>query len=368
MKDWELLRDELVAQDHAKYAAEKDELSLLLDDSPKSPYADIDSEEKLAQMIEDWYPVLINEKRVTEETIEKYADFFDRTGLEKDLEKVMADKRAEIQWEQSFPEGKSPTPPGEARKNLCREYRRNIGAQLKAMREKRGYTLRYVEEETGVAKNIISRTEAGRANTTIDTLAILVDFYAIGLPLEVSCHTSLEAIEKLNPEPKYDFGQELRSIPEEDAMYQSTDHGVRISGYVHGMLEDTFLREKDPRVSKYSGLPKYEWYGYIDGRLYRCTRWPDQKIRPFISTDTDPRFKELIQELKATEAPHIGKELDKTLFDHVHDEIILGGILKHKKAILEEYGILTEAFKDKYKYYLARMEKIDYKSRIIRMF
>lgn len=35
-----------------------------------------------------------------------------------------------------------------------------------------------------------SRTEAGRANTTIDTLVILVDFYNAETPLTVSKETS----------------------------------------------------------------------------------------------------------------------------------------------------------------------------------
>ena len=366
--DWERLRDEFIAQDKAKYEAEKEVWSLLISDEPRSPYEDINSEEELAEMIEKWYPVLIKEKRMTKDTLETYTDFFDRTGLETDFEKILTDLKAEIQWEQSFPEGQAPIPPAEARKNLCRNYRRNVGAQLKAMREKRGYSLRFVEEETGISRNIVSRTEAGRANTTIDTIAVLVDFYRIGIPLEVSDHTSLKPIEQLELKPEYDFKRELRELPEEDVMYQSTEHGVRVCGYVHNVYEATFLHDSDSRVAKYSNLPKYEWYGYIDGHLHRCTRWPDRKFGPFISTDTDPRFKELIEELKAAEASSENNDPEKSFFDHMHSEIILGHCIAKNKSRLEKLGILTERIKEKYRYYFGRMENIKYGNGPVVMF
>ena len=57
--------------------------------------------------------------------------------------------------------------------------RRAIGTTLRNAREKHGLSIRDVEERTGISKNIICRTEAGRSNTTIDTISILADCYGL---------------------------------------------------------------------------------------------------------------------------------------------------------------------------------------------
>ena len=198
-KDWETLRDELIEKDKAEYLTDKDNWDFFLQGNTlKSSFEDIESDERLATVMEIHYGRLIRNKHITKETVEKYSDFFDRTGLETDLDKVIAEQDKEFAWTESFGERVPPIYPPKARKNLCREYRRNSGEQLKAMRVKRGYSLRQVEEKTGIARNIISRTEAGRANTTIDTLAILVDFYEIGIPLEISKFTPIYPIQELD--------------------------------------------------------------------------------------------------------------------------------------------------------------------------
>lgn len=55
--------------------------------------------------------------------------------------------------------------------------RKRIGAALKEARKECGYSVLEVERRTGVARNIISRTEAGRANTTLDTINALAECY-----------------------------------------------------------------------------------------------------------------------------------------------------------------------------------------------
>lgn len=62
--------------------------------------------------------------------------------------------------------------------------RKSVGEQLKAAREAKGYTLRYLARLTGIANNHISRIEAGRYNATIDTIAIIAA--ALGAEIKIS--------------------------------------------------------------------------------------------------------------------------------------------------------------------------------------
>ncbi|MBD5357390.1 MAG: helix-turn-helix transcriptional regulator [Bacteroides sp.] len=217
-KDWEMLRDEIVANDMNAHEAlekkiddyrkehnittskEEEEFASIMFGglTYQSRYAEAKSEIELADMLEGKLLFLVYYKFITKDMMVRYNDFFMRLGLESDYDKVMADAETKYKWEKDHPETVPPVFDFERRREICREYRRNIGTQLKAMREKRGYSMRYVEEKTGISHNIISRTEAGRANTTIDTLAILVDFYEIGIPLEISKFTSIYPIQKLN--------------------------------------------------------------------------------------------------------------------------------------------------------------------------
>lgn len=76
-----------------------------------------------------------------------------------------------------------------------REARQRLGKELKEAREAAGLSIREAEARTGVDKNVISRTEAGRANTTIDTINELAECYGCRLELskEVPYFDSLEA-------------------------------------------------------------------------------------------------------------------------------------------------------------------------------
>lgn len=62
--------------------------------------------------------------------------------------------------------------------------RKSVGEQLKAAREAKGYTLRYLAKLTGIANNHISRIEAGRYNATIDTIAVIAA--ALGAEIKIS--------------------------------------------------------------------------------------------------------------------------------------------------------------------------------------
>ena len=54
------------------------------------------------------------------------------------------------------------------------ESRAKMGAQLKALRNSKGVTLRQLEKMSGIRNNHIARIEAGKYNVTIDTIAMLV--------------------------------------------------------------------------------------------------------------------------------------------------------------------------------------------------
>lgn len=76
-----------------------------------------------------------------------------------------------------------------------RENRQHLGKALKEAREKCRLSVLEAEKRTGVSRTIISRTEAGRANTTIDTINTLADCYGYRLELmkEVPYFNSEEA-------------------------------------------------------------------------------------------------------------------------------------------------------------------------------
>lgn len=64
------------------------------------------------------------------------------------------------------------------------DARKSVGEQLKAAREAKGYTLRYLAKLTGIANNHISRIEAGRYNATIDTIAVIAT--ALGAEIKIN--------------------------------------------------------------------------------------------------------------------------------------------------------------------------------------
>lgn len=89
----------------------------------------------------------------------------------------LRENRPEIMF--TSPAPKSP----KAAAPVAREARRRIGQTLKAAREAKGYTTRYLAKLTGLDQGHIVRIEAGRYGLTVDTLARLCD--ALGLKIEL---------------------------------------------------------------------------------------------------------------------------------------------------------------------------------------
>ena len=71
----------------------------------------------------------------------------------------------------------------DAVKELRRAHRKRIGQQFKEARLTAGLSIRDVEERCGVSRNIICRTEGGRANTGIDGIAAIAA--AVGKSVEI---------------------------------------------------------------------------------------------------------------------------------------------------------------------------------------
>ena len=68
-------------------------------------------------------------------------------------------------------------------KNIARTHRKELGAQLRDARKAAGMTVRDAMDASGVNMGVISRTENGRANTTIDTIFALADCYGVSLSI-----------------------------------------------------------------------------------------------------------------------------------------------------------------------------------------
>lgn len=61
--------------------------------------------------------------------------------------------------------------------------RRKVGEALRKARDAKGWTVRHVQQLTGIAANHVSRIEQGRYNVTLDTMAILAD--ALGVEIKI---------------------------------------------------------------------------------------------------------------------------------------------------------------------------------------
>lgn len=178
MKDWEMLRDEM-AQAEETAISENPIMTQLLN-IDKSSLRDFQSEDAFADYIEVGFDSYITDGVVTDETVEKYRDFFDRHGLPTDLKAVMAEKQAEFARKQALWDAQEFEHPLEEERDYksdCRRIRKTIGRQLRDARISRGDSLTYASERTGIPEGLISRIEAGRANAEIDTISILAKTY-----------------------------------------------------------------------------------------------------------------------------------------------------------------------------------------------
>ena len=181
MKDFELLRDEIAEREER---LPKDPVLEMLVEMPEhSLFRDCKTEDALASSIATQMAGLVRVGVMTQELVNRYLDFFLRHGLPTDVDDVLMARDMEIARDLAEDQDAyAPRPEKQMADRLAevrRDNRKTMGATLRRIREERQLSIRDVEERTGISKNIICRTEAGRSNTTIDTIAVLADCYGL---------------------------------------------------------------------------------------------------------------------------------------------------------------------------------------------
>lgn len=173
MKDWELLRDELVAAD------EKIDHYGPFSEVMEEPYHSSlrqESEDALSDDIETHLLHYINHSILTNDIVERYRDFFDRHGLPTDLQTFRDHKIGEFAVKRYKEENRIVDEVKDYRSD-CRKIRKTIGRQLRDARMANCHSIADAAERTGIPEGAIARIEAGRANAEIDTIAILITAY-----------------------------------------------------------------------------------------------------------------------------------------------------------------------------------------------
>lgn len=115
-------------------------------------------------------------QRVTTLNDDSDYDFSKLPSIMRAMADWLRENRPDIMFSAATKSPKAPSP-------VARDARRRIGQTLKAAREAKGYTTRYLGSLTGLDQGHIVRIEAGRYGLTVDTLARLCD--ALGLKIEL---------------------------------------------------------------------------------------------------------------------------------------------------------------------------------------
>ncbi len=173
MKDWELLRDELVTAD------EKIDHYGPFAECMEEPYSSSlrqESEDTLADDIEIHLLDYINNSILTNDIVDRYHDFFDRHGLPTDLQAYRDQKTGEFAVKR-YKEENGIVDSVKDYRSDCRKIRKAIGRQLRDARMARVHTIADASALTGIPEGAIARIEAGRSNAEIDTIAILSTAY-----------------------------------------------------------------------------------------------------------------------------------------------------------------------------------------------
>ena len=173
MKDWELLRDKLVAADekidhYGPFAGCMEE--------PYSSSLRQETEDALADDIETHLLHYIDHGILTNDILDRYRDFFDRHGLPTDLQAFRDQKTGELAIKEYKRENGIVDPVKDYRSE-CRKIRKTIGRQLRDARMAKTDSIADAAELTGIPEGAIARIEAGRSNAEIDTIAILATAY-----------------------------------------------------------------------------------------------------------------------------------------------------------------------------------------------
>lgn len=58
-------------------------------------------------------------------------------------------------------------------------YKQGFGERMKKARQRKAYTQKEVEQETGISQSIIAYIESGKREPSIENLGVLIDLYEI---------------------------------------------------------------------------------------------------------------------------------------------------------------------------------------------
>lgn len=88
-----------------------------------------------------------------------------------------------------------------------------FGEKLRAVRERKGYTLKVVAQRAGVSESLVSQIERNKVSPAIDTLLVLADV------LDISLEFLFEEYRRERP-VQIIHSQERRTMEEESAIYE----------------------------------------------------------------------------------------------------------------------------------------------------
>lgn len=88
-----------------------------------------------------------------------------------------------------------------------------FGEKLRAVRERKGYTLKVVAQQAGVSESLVSQIERNKVSPAIDTLLVLADVLDINLEFLFEEYRRERPVQVIH-------AQERRTMEEESAVYE----------------------------------------------------------------------------------------------------------------------------------------------------
>lgn len=99
----------------------------------------------------------------------------------------------------------------------------HFGEKLRAVRERKGYTLKVVAQKAGVSESLVSQIERNRVSPAIDTLLVLADVLDINLEFLFEEYHKNRPVEVIH-------NKERRKISEGPITYEELAHPVNSEG------------------------------------------------------------------------------------------------------------------------------------------
>lgn len=124
----------------------------------------------------------------------------------------------------------------------------HFGEKIRAVRERKGYTLKVVAQRAGVSESLVSQIERNRVSPAIDTLLSLAEVLDINLEFLFEEYRTKHPVEIIHTE-------ERRSVTEDSVLYEEIVHPNSDDG-THTM--ESYLITIPPHSQTHRGS-----YGHI---------------------------------------------------------------------------------------------------------